>query len=105
MRNCHLHFLPRSRTSQYSRRQKTRSRDGLQTIARKNRPSAHDGYLMTGVDDDATIRANREGYGRIQLRVRRLGDVRIPDTSASGLKMSVPRLTPPSMIVGTRTRL
>jgi isopentenyl diphosphate isomerase/L-lactate dehydrogenase-like FMN-dependent dehydrogenase len=27
-----------------------------------------------GVDDDATLRANREGYGHIQLRPRRLRD-------------------------------
>lgn len=55
----------------------------FETIARKNLPPAHFGYLMTGVDDDGTIRANREGYGRIQLRVRRLADVRIPDTAVT----------------------
>jgi 4-hydroxymandelate oxidase len=53
----------------------------FEAVARMKLPPAHFGYLMTGVDDDATIRANREGYGRIQLRVRRLGDVRIPDTT------------------------
>jgi 4-hydroxymandelate oxidase len=53
----------------------------FEAIARKKLPPAHFAYLMTGVDDDSTIRANREGYGRIQLRVRRLGDIRIPDTS------------------------
>jgi 4-hydroxymandelate oxidase len=53
----------------------------FEAIARKNLPPAHFGYMATGVDDDATIRANREGYGRIQLRVRRLAAVRIPDTS------------------------
>jgi hypothetical protein len=41
---------------------------------------------MTGVDDDATIRANREGYGRIQLRVRRLGDVRILELHTKDLR-------------------
>lgn len=55
----------------------------FEPIARKNLPPAHFGYLMTGVDDDATIRANRDGYGRIQLRVRRLTDIRIPDTSVN----------------------
>jgi 4-hydroxymandelate oxidase len=53
----------------------------FEAIARKKLPPAHFGYLMTGVDDDGTIKANREGYGRIQLRVRRLGDIRIPDTT------------------------
>ncbi len=55
----------------------------FEAIARTKLPPAHFGYLMTGVDDDATIRANREGYGRIQLRVRRLVDIRIPDTSVT----------------------
>jgi 4-hydroxymandelate oxidase len=55
----------------------------FEAIARQKLPAAHFGYLMTGVDDDATIRANREGYSRIQLRVRRLVDIRIPDTSVA----------------------
>ena len=38
-------------------------------------PPAHFGYLTTGVEDDATLRANREGFNRIQLRPRRLVDV------------------------------
>lgn len=51
----------------------------FEAMARQKLPPAHFGYLATGVDDDATIRANREGYGRIQLRVRRLTDIRTPD--------------------------
>ncbi len=53
----------------------------FEAIARKNLPPAHFGYLATGVDDEGTLRANREGYGRIQLRMRRLGGIRIPDTT------------------------
>jgi isopentenyl diphosphate isomerase/L-lactate dehydrogenase-like FMN-dependent dehydrogenase len=34
----------------------------------------HWAYMKSGVDDDATLRANREGYSRIQLRPRRLRD-------------------------------
>ncbi len=49
--------------------------------ARKALPPAHYGYLATGTDDDATLRANREGFQRFQLRVRRLIDVRDIDTS------------------------
>lgn len=60
----------------------------FEAIARKNLPPAHFGYLMTGTDDDGTLRANREGYGRIQLRVRRLVDIRIPDTSVTLLGTS-----------------
>ena len=31
-------------------------------------------YMASGVDDDATLRANREGYKHVQLRPRRLRD-------------------------------
>jgi 4-hydroxymandelate oxidase len=47
----------------------------FEPAARKALPPAHFGYLATGVDDDATVRANREGYSRIQVRPRRLVDV------------------------------
>src|SRR5262249_8023140 len=35
----------------------------------------HWGYLSTGVDDDVTLRANREAFQHYQLRARRLVDV------------------------------
>src|SRR5882672_11244551 len=38
-------------------------------------PPAHFGYIATGVDDDATLRANREGFSRLYLRPRRLVDI------------------------------
>jgi 4-hydroxymandelate oxidase len=47
----------------------------FELAARKALPPAHFGYLATGVDDDGTVRANREGYSRIQIRPRRLVDV------------------------------
>jgi 4-hydroxymandelate oxidase len=34
----------------------------------------HWAYMVSGVDDDATVRANREGYQHVQLRPRRLRD-------------------------------
>jgi isopentenyl diphosphate isomerase/L-lactate dehydrogenase-like FMN-dependent dehydrogenase len=37
-------------------------------------PPAHWGYLASGVDDDATLKANRAGFQRYQLRPRRLID-------------------------------
>src|SRR5260370_34939536 len=46
----------------------------FEPAARKALPPAHFGYLATGVDDDGTVRANREGYSRIQIRPRRLVD-------------------------------
>jgi isopentenyl diphosphate isomerase/L-lactate dehydrogenase-like FMN-dependent dehydrogenase len=52
--------------------------------ARKLLPPAHYGYLATGVDDDATLRANRDGYQRFQLRPRRITDVSgKPDVSVN----------------------
>lgn len=53
----------------------------FEAAARKALPPAHFAYLATGVDDDATVRANREGYSRIQIRPRRLVDVEKLDTS------------------------
>ena len=42
--------------------------------ARLNAKEFHWAYLASGVDDDATLRANREGFQHIQLRPRRLRD-------------------------------
>jgi isopentenyl diphosphate isomerase/L-lactate dehydrogenase-like FMN-dependent dehydrogenase len=53
----------------------------FEPAARKALPPAHFGYLATGVDDDATVRANREGYSHIQIRPRRLVDVEKIDMS------------------------
>ena len=53
----------------------------FEPVARKNIPVAHWGYLMTGSDDDGTIRANRDGFNRYGLRVRRLVDVSKIDPS------------------------
>lgn len=47
----------------------------FEPAARAALPPAHFGYLATGVDDDATLRANREGFQRLQLRPRRLVDI------------------------------
>jgi 4-hydroxymandelate oxidase len=53
----------------------------FEPAARKALPPAHFGYLATGVDDDGTVRANREAYSRIQIRPRRLVDVEKIDMS------------------------
>src|SRR5215470_7709941 len=42
---------------------------------------AHFGYLASGVDDDSTLRANREAFSDYTIRVRRLIDARKVDTS------------------------
>ena len=46
---------------------------------------AHFGYLQTGVDDDGTVRANREAFSDYTIRVRRLIDARKVDTRVSVL--------------------
>ena len=53
----------------------------FESVARKTLPPAHFGYLATGVDDDATIRANRDGFSKLEIRARRLVDVTNIDTS------------------------
>jgi len=55
----------------------------FEPVARLRLPPAHFGYLSTGVDDDATVRANREGFTHLSLRVRRLVNVREIDTSVT----------------------
>jgi isopentenyl diphosphate isomerase/L-lactate dehydrogenase-like FMN-dependent dehydrogenase len=53
----------------------------FEPAAREALPPAHFGFLATGVDEDGTVRANREGYSRIQIRPRRLIDVEKIDMS------------------------
>jgi isopentenyl diphosphate isomerase/L-lactate dehydrogenase-like FMN-dependent dehydrogenase len=53
----------------------------FEPVARKTLPPAHFGFLATGVDDDATVRANREGFTKLQIRARRLVDVSNIDMS------------------------
>lgn len=47
----------------------------FEPAARKILPAAHWGYMATGVDDDLTLKANRDGFSRMYLRPRRLIDV------------------------------
>ena len=47
----------------------------FELVMQKNVPPAHFGYMATGVDDEVTLRANREGFRKFQLRPRRLVDV------------------------------
>ena len=55
----------------------------FETAARMNLPPAHFAFMATGVDDDRTLRANRDGFDRFQLRARRLIDVRTIDMSTT----------------------
>ncbi|HYM26491.1 MAG TPA: alpha-hydroxy acid oxidase [Vicinamibacterales bacterium] len=62
----------------------------FEPVATKKLPPAHWGYLATGTDDDATIRANREGYAHWDLRARRLVDVSKIDPSVEILGVRWP---------------
>ena len=70
----------------------------FEAAARKALPPAHWGYLTTGVDDEASLRANREGFTHYQLRSRRLVDTSKIDMSVDlfGTKWETPILLSPS---------
>jgi 4-hydroxymandelate oxidase len=53
----------------------------FEPVARQNVPPAHFGYMASGLDDEVTLRANREGFLKFQLLPRRLNDVSKVDTS------------------------
>src|SRR5260370_29826755 len=55
----------------------------FEAAARKAPPPAHFGYMATGVEDDATLRANREGFSRMYLRPLRLVYISPPDLPPS----------------------
>ncbi|HUU33552.1 MAG TPA: alpha-hydroxy acid oxidase [Vicinamibacterales bacterium] len=55
----------------------------LEAAARRLVPPAHWGYMATGVDGEATLRANQEAFSRYQLKVRRFVDVSRIDMSMS----------------------
>jgi 4-hydroxymandelate oxidase len=46
----------------------------FEEAARRRVLPGHWAYMASGVDSDATLRANREGYSHVQLRPRRLRD-------------------------------
>ncbi len=54
----------------------------FEPVMKANVPPAHFGYMATGVDDEVTLRANREAFGKLRLRPRRLVDVSKIDMSA-----------------------
>lgn len=57
----------------------------LEAAAKRLLPPAHWGYLQTGVDGDATVRANQAAFSRYQLRPRRFVDVSRVDLSTEVL--------------------
>jgi 4-hydroxymandelate oxidase len=70
----------------------------FEPVMHKNVPPAHFGYLASGVDDDVTLRANRAGFLKFQLRPRRLVDVSKIDTTTEilGQKYQTPIIIAPA---------
>ena len=70
----------------------------FEPVMKKNVPPAHFGYMATGVDDEMTLRANRDGFRKFELRPRRLVDVSKIDMSAEilGAKYDSPIVIAPT---------
>src|SRR5579862_6988888 len=70
----------------------------FEPVAHKNVPPAHFGYMASGVDDDVTLRANRAGFLKYQIRPRRLVDVSKIDMSTEilGQKYQTPIIIDPT---------
>lgn len=64
---------------------------------RQNVPPAHFGYMASGIDDEVTLRRNREDFLKFQLRPRRLVDVSKIDMSVDilGTKYDSPIVLAP----------
>jgi isopentenyl diphosphate isomerase/L-lactate dehydrogenase-like FMN-dependent dehydrogenase len=69
----------------------------FEPVCRKNVPPAHFGYMASGIDDEVTLRANREGFSKFQFRPRRLVDVSKVDMSTEilGVKYASPIVLAP----------
>ena len=69
----------------------------FEPVARQNIPPAHFGYMASGIDDEVTLRANREGFLKFQLRPRRLVDVSNVDMSVDilGVRYDTPIVIAP----------
>jgi 4-hydroxymandelate oxidase len=70
----------------------------FEPVMKANVPPAHFGYMATGVDDEITLRANRDGFQEFELRPRRLVDVSKVDMSVEifGAKFDSPIVIAPT---------
>src|SRR5438128_8883325 len=69
----------------------------FEPVCRANVPPAHFGYMASGIDDEVTLRRNREDFLKFQLRRRRLVDVSKVDMSVDilGVKYDTPIVVAP----------
>jgi 4-hydroxymandelate oxidase len=70
----------------------------FEPVARQNTPPAHFGYMASGIDDEVTLRANREDFKKFQLMPHRLNDVSKVDISIElfGTKYDSPIFVAPT---------
>jgi 4-hydroxymandelate oxidase len=70
----------------------------FEPVARQRQRPAHWTYMSMGVDGEETLRANREGFRKFNLRARRLVDVSSVDLSTSvlGEDLSTPIIVAPT---------
>ena len=70
----------------------------FEPVMKRAVPPAHFGYMATGVNDEVTLRANREAFRKFELRPRRLVDVSKVDMSAEifGAKYDSPIVIAPT---------
>jgi 4-hydroxymandelate oxidase len=70
----------------------------FEEAARRKVLPGHWAYMSSGVDDDATLRANRDGYSHVQLRPRRLRDATKVDMAVElfGVRYNSPIFTCPT---------
>ena len=70
----------------------------FEPVAYNKVPPAHFGYMASGIDDEVTLRANRQAFLKYQLRPRRLRDVSKVDMSVSlfGTRWKTPIIIAPT---------
>ena len=70
----------------------------FEPVAFKKVPPAHFGYMASGVDDEVTLRANRQAFLEYELRPRRLRDVSKIDMSITlfGTRWKTPIILAPT---------
>ncbi len=70
----------------------------FEPVAFKKVPPAHFGYMASGVDDEVTLRANRQSFLKYQLRPRRMRDVSSIDMSVNlfGTQWKTPIIIAPT---------
>jgi 4-hydroxymandelate oxidase len=70
----------------------------FEPVAFKKVPPAHFGYMASGIDDEVTLRANRQSFLKYHLRPRRMRDVSSIDMSVNlfGTKWNTPIIIAPT---------